>query len=244
MSSQLPEPFLGKVALITGAAQGIGRDIAIGFAHRGCRVIVADLNQDAGRRTAAEIGGDFVPLDVGDEAEVGRTVKGLVSRFGGLDFAVNNAGILGPLKPLWEYSESEFDRLVRVNLDGCWYCLKHEVAAMLSGSGGCIVNVSSINGLRGMACCAVYSATKAAVLGLTRTAAREYAHRNIRINAVCPGGILGGLMQNEASEVVAAAAAARAGVPREVADTVVWLCSPEASYIHGEEVRIDGGLLT
>jgi NAD(P)-dependent dehydrogenase (short-subunit alcohol dehydrogenase family) len=239
------QSFAGKVVLVTGAAQGIGRGIAQAFVDRGARVVVADLDHSAGRTAATELGdgAEFCHLDVGDEAAVAHLVQDIVARHGRLDCAINNAGILGPLKALWEWSEEEFDGVVRVNLDGCRHCLKHEIAAMLAGGGGCIVNISSVNGLRGMPTCAIYSATKAAVLGLTRTAAREHARHNLRINAICPGPISGGLLKKDIDQIMAATAVERMGSPAEVGEAVVWLCSPAASYIHGEELRVDGGLL-
>lgn len=238
--------FAQKVVLVTGAAQGIGLGIARAFVAHGATVVLTDINESAGRESADQLGplARFVTMDVGDEPAVADGIQGIMREFGRLDCAVNNAGVLGPLKPLWEWSEGEFDRVVRINLDGCWHCLKHEIPAMLAGGGGSIVNVSSINGLRGMSSCAVYSATKAAVLGLTRTASREYAARDLRINAICPGAISGGLLKNDIGQVTQATGTRRMGSPDEVGETVVWLCSPAASYIHGEELRIDGGLLT
>lgn len=240
------ESFAGKVVMVTGAAQGIGLGIARVFAGRGATVVLTDINEALGRESAAALGQPacFVPMDVANERAVADGIQGIMEQFGRLDCAVNNAGILGPLKPLWDYSEEEFDRIVSINLDGCWHCVKHEIPAMLAGGGGCIVNVSSVNGLRGMPTCALYSATKAAVLGLTRTASREYAARNLRINAVCPGPISEGLLTKDIDQVIEATATRRMGSPAEVGETVAWLCSSAASYVHGEELRIDGGLLT
>lgn len=236
----------GQVVLVTGGAQGLGRGIAEAFIKRGARVVLADIQDVRGAQVAEDLGPQarFLRADVSSEESVRELHDSVVRKFGGLDCAVNNAGVLGPLKPLWEWEEREFDQVVGVNLDGCFFCMKHQIPLLRERGGGSIINVSSVNGLRGMANCAVYSATKAGILGLTRTAARECSVDGVRINAVCPGPFQTEFLQNEPEEVVEATPLGRLGTPCELGDVVAWLASPQASFVQGQALRVDGGLLS
>ena len=233
----------GKIVLITGGARGLGLAIAEAFRKGGAEVVLADRDRELGCQAAESLGARFQFVDVRDESSIEQLVESTVEEFGRLDCAVNNAGILGPLKPLWEYSTQEFDDVIATNLDGCFYGMKYQIPALLDSGGGTILNISSVNGLEGMANCAIYSASKAGILGLTQTAALEYADCNIRINALCPGGFETSFLRNDSDEVAEAVPCGRLGQPEELGDLVAWMTSPAASYIHGAAIRIDGGLL-
>jgi NAD(P)-dependent dehydrogenase (short-subunit alcohol dehydrogenase family) len=245
--------FNDKVALITGAASGMGLATAKAFAEAGAAVALADVREDAVRTVADEfvaaghraIG---ISCNVAEEAEVAAMVAQTVAAFGRLDAAFNNAGIQAPVAETADYSGEEFDRVNAVNLRGVWACMKHELRQMRAQGSGAIVNCSSIGGLIGLPGRAAYHAGKHGVIGLTRSAALEYAARGIRINAVCPGTIDTPMVsemlatQPEAmKEILRDQPIGRLGRPEEIASAVLWLCSPGASFVIGHALAVDGG---
>lgn len=244
----------GKVALVTGAGSGIGKATAREFAKRGTAVVLADVAAEAGEQVANELRRDFdarslfVRCDVMRSTDVAALVDATMDRFGRLDFAFNNAGIEGKQALLDETSEADWDRTIAINLKGVWLCMKHELPAMLKNGGGAIVNCSSIAGLVGFPAIAPYVASKHGVLGLTKTAALEYAKRNVRVNAVCPGVIATPMIDRfsggDATKAAALSAGepiGRMGRPEEIADAVLWLCSDESSFVTGHALAADGG---
>lgn len=248
-------PFAGKVALITGAASGIGRAAALAFAQQGVRVAVVDTNERDGHDTVQQIaaaGGTahFIRADISQEAEVQAMVAQTVAQFGQLDYAFNNAGIAGQGGALHEMSMENFDGVIAVNLRGVFLCLKYEIQHMLQHGGGAIVNTASIAGLVASRGLAHYVASKHGVVGLTKAAALDYAQHNIRVNAIAPGVIVTPLAQQYVGgdpEVLRQQFAAvhpvnRVGEPEEVAQAAVWLCSDAASFMTGTTIPIDGGL--
>lgn len=247
--------FDEKVAFVTGAAGGIGFAAAKMFAEAGARVAMADIDRAGIARAASLLGKegyDVLPLafDVADEGQVEEAVRETVERFGRLDLAYNNVGIHAPVCPLAEAGRKDFDRVVAVNLGGVWNCTKHEIRTMLKNGadGGCIVNCSSQSGLVGTAGIAAYTASKHAVLGLTRCAALEYAGKGIRINAICPGTTDTPMVQRAASgapehmqAIIGGIPLGRMGIPEEIASAVLWLCSDYAGFAVGQTLAIDGG---
>lgn len=245
----------GKVALVTGGASGIGRATALAFAREGAKVVVSDVISSGGEETVALIkgaGGDalFVKADVAQPTEVNALISQVVATYGRLDCAFNNAGIEGMMASTVECTEENWDRTLAINLKGVWLCMKAEIAQMLKQGGGAIVNTASVAGLVGFAGLPAYVASKHAVVGLTKTAALEYAKSGIRINAVCPGVIhtpmVERLFQNnpQAGERIAALEPiGRLGKPEEIAEAVVWLCSDAASFVTGLPMAVDGGLI-
>ena len=251
----MPGTLEGKVALVTGAGSGIGRASSLVFAREGAKVVVSDVNADGGEETVSaikDLGGEgiFVHADVARAAEVEALVGRVVEAYGRLDCAYNNAGIEGYFGGrLHEYPEETWDRLIDINLKGVWLCLKYEISQMLNRGGGAIVNTASVAGLRGSRQMSAYVASKHAVVGLTKSAALEYARDGIRINAVCPGPIdtpmMGRLVQGRDEEYTASRQLrqpmGRMGAPEEIAETVAWLCSPAASFVTGHAMSVDGG---
>jgi len=246
----------GKSALITGGGGGIGRATALAFAREGARLAVADIRLEAARETVALVnaaGGQAISLsgEVARDDDVREMIDGVVAAYGRLDCAFNNAGIAGwhvdaAGKKTAEWSEEAFDRMIAVNLKGVWLCMKHELPQMQKqGSGGAIVNTGSIAGLAGLPTSSAYVAAKHGVIGLTKTAALEYAEDNIRVNAVCPGFIRTAMtapMTPPRSEAILAQVPfRRMGNPEEIAEMVVWLCSERASYVSGAAYNVDGG---
>lgn len=245
--------MVGKVALITGAGSGLGKAIARMFAARGASIVVAEINAEWGSTVAEEIrasGGEalFVRTDVSSEEDMRAVVETTISTFGQLDFAVNNAAIEGDVLPLVEQRTDMFQRVIAVNLAGVFFGLKHQIAAMVKRGGGAIVNVASIAGVRAHPGLAPYVAAKHGVNGLTKTAAIEYGPKGVRVNSVCPGGIKTPQLQrylDSAPELRAAIIDAnplrRLAEADEIAEAVVWLCSPASSYVNGHELVVDGG---
>jgi NAD(P)-dependent dehydrogenase (short-subunit alcohol dehydrogenase family) len=246
----------GKVALVTGAASGIGRATAQLLASGGARVVASDIDEAAGAEVVAQLGRDgaqarFVAADVAAEDGVAAVVADAVDAFGRLDLAANCAGVGGGHGLTHEYPVAEWDRIVSTNLRGTWLAMRAELEALLrQGDGGSIVNVASTLGLRGAPSGSPYSASKHAVLGLTRSAAIEYAQQGIRINAVCPGAIDTPMMDETFERfagfremLTAFVPMGRMGSPAEVAGAIAWLSSPAASFVTGEALTVEGGLL-
>jgi NAD(P)-dependent dehydrogenase (short-subunit alcohol dehydrogenase family) len=249
----------GKSALITGAGGGIGRAAALAFAREGARVAVADLMEDAARETVALVnaaGGQAISLsgDVSRDADARAMIEAVVGAYGRLDCAFNNAGVAGwhvasVNQKTAEWSEEAFDRMIAVNLKGVWLCMRHELPQMQTQGGGAIVNTGSIAGLVGLPTSSAYVAAKHGVVGLTKTAALEYAEANIRVNAVCPGYIRTPMTQPltepalrvRGEAIIAQTPLKRMGNPEEIAEMVVWLCSERASFVSGAAYNVDGG---
>lgn len=247
--------FEGKVALITGAASGLGLASARAFAEAGASVALADWNEDAAAAAADALIAEgrkaiAIQCDVADDAQVEAMVANTVATFGRLDVAYNNAGVQNVLAETADTTREDFDRVTGVNLRGIWSCMKFELQHMRQQGSGAIVNCSSVGGLVGGAERGIYHATKHGVLGLTKSAALEYARHGIRINAVCPGLIWTPMVdqmvasgQGEALDgMTKAVPLGRAGRPEEIADAVLWLSSDAASYVIGQSISVDGGL--
>jgi NAD(P)-dependent dehydrogenase (short-subunit alcohol dehydrogenase family) len=246
--------FEGKVALVTGAASGIGLATAKAFCREGYSTMLADVDETQARHSVAECETEgapchFVRCDVSDEEDVGRLVAATVERFGRLDAAFNNAGIEGSQAPTANGATDNFDHVLAVNLLGVWLCMRAELRQMLTqAEGGSIVNCSSVAGLIGLPNISAYVASKHGVIGLTRSAALEYARERIRVNAVCPGaietpmlerymaGVPGGREAMEETEPMG-----RIGAPEEIASAVIWLCSRGAAFTTGQAIAVDGG---
>jgi NAD(P)-dependent dehydrogenase (short-subunit alcohol dehydrogenase family) len=242
--------FENKVAMVTGAGSGIGAAIAGRLAEEGATVIVADLNEAAARKVAAQIERDggiaaAVEQDVGDPASVERSVAFALDKFGQLDVAVNNAGITGDLKPLADYSLEGWDKVIAVNLGGVFYGMKYQIPAMLRSGGGSIVNIASILGSVAARDSAGYNAAKHGVVGLTKTAALEYSKDGVRVNAIGPGYIDTPLLQNLDKQVydglVDLHPIGRLGKAEEVAELALFLASDKASFVTGSYHLVDGG---
>jgi NAD(P)-dependent dehydrogenase (short-subunit alcohol dehydrogenase family) len=245
----------GKVALITGGASGIGRATALTFAREGAKLVIADRHAEGGQQTVhmiTEQGGDaiFVQVDVSRAAEVEAMINTTVATYGRLDCAHNNAGIgPSPRVLLHELSQESWQRVLGINLTGVWLCMKYELVQMLKQGGGTIVNTASIMGLVGSwSRSGAYNASKHGVVGLTKTAALEYATAGIRVNAVCPGYIRTPLIESTLAsqpemeaQIVARHPVGRMGRPEEIAEAVLWLCSDAASFVTGHTMTVDGG---
>ena len=245
----------GKVGIVTGAAAGIGRATALIFAREGARVTVADRDARGGEETVAmiaEAGGEalFTHTDVARSEQVEAMVSQTVARFGGLDCASNNAASGGGYALAADLSEKTWDLTLSVTLKGVWLCMKHQIPAMLESGGGSIVNIASTSGIKGEAFLSAYSAAKGGVIALTKTVAAEYAERGIRVNAVCPGGVLTPGIADyfaRAPEVeqraIESHAMKRLARPEEIAHAVTWLCCDRSSFATAEIMVVDGGAM-
>ncbi|AQV99190.1 3-oxoacyl-ACP reductase (plasmid) [Cupriavidus necator] len=245
--------FKGQAVLVTGAASGMGLSTARAFAKAGAAVTLADVNEAALRQAVDDItaaGGKVIGVvcDVADEAQVATMVARTVTTFGRLDAAFNNAGIQIPASEIADQSIEDYDLVSAINQRGVWACMKHELAQMRKQGSGAIVNCSSIGGLTGRAMIAAYHGTKHGVIGLTRSAALEYATRGVRVNAVCPGTIDTPMVSSMLEKGMLAMddllrdlPMKRLGRGEEIADAVLWLCSSGSSFVTGQALAIDGG---
>jgi NAD(P)-dependent dehydrogenase (short-subunit alcohol dehydrogenase family) len=253
MASKENGSYTGKVAFVTGAANGIGRAAAVAFAREGASVVVADVSEQGNEETARmieELGGRALAVrcDVSQAGDVEAALDKTIEAFGRLDIAFNNAGVEQPITAAADITEVEWDRIVDIDLRGVFLCMKCEIPLMLKQGRGAIVNTSSGAGVKGFAGQAAYAAAKHGIVGLTRSAALDYAHSKIRINAVCPGIVAtpmmqrftGGTPQGE-KRVIAQEPVGRMGTPEEIAEAVVWLCSDAASFVTGHAMVVDGG---
>lgn len=240
----------GKTAIITGGGSGFGQETAIKLAQQGANIAIVDISAENGQKTIELLENEgaeaiFVRADVSNSEDVKNYVAETIKAFGQIDMFFNNAGISGSGVRTLECSEDEFDSIVNVNLKGAFYGLKYVGQEMLKTGGGSIVNTASLGGVVGMPTLGVYSATKHAIIGLTKTIAGEYGRENIRINAIAPGTNETPMVKAFPAEAIEAMAAdvpmGRLGQPEEVADVVVFLLSEKASYIHGSVISIDGG---
>ena len=250
------KPMVGRVALVTGAASGIGRASALAFARLGASVAVVDTNADGGMKTShlvKEAGSNsfFYPCDVSELDQVERTFEKVIKDYGRVDHAFNNAGIEGVVREFQLYSQKDWNHLIRVNLTGIWNFMKMELIQMRKQGSGSIVNCSSVAGKIGFQNSSAYVASKHGVLGLTKVAALENAHLQIRVNAVCPGIIetpmvnrLVSSRQVDLQQLRESIPMKRLGTPEEVAQAVVWLSSDDAAYITGHSLDVDGGYLS
>jgi NAD(P)-dependent dehydrogenase (short-subunit alcohol dehydrogenase family) len=245
------ERFKGKVALVAGASVGIGLATAVAFAREGARVVLLARRDregnealDATKKAGGEEGeAIFIRADVSDTAQVRDAFARVRDTFGRLDAAFNNAGVMHPGGPVGSLPESEFDRLVAVNVKGVWLCMREEIALM-EKEGGAIVNMSSISGLVGTATLGFYVMTKHAVVGLTRSAALDYAAKGIRINAICPGYVRTPMTERvPESRIKEKCPTGKMGESEDVADAVLWMCSDEARYLIGSSLVLDGGTI-
>ena len=249
-----PLDFSGKVALITGGAAGMGLATARMFADAGASVVLADFKEHAVQAAAQSLVANghkaiAIRCDVSDEAQVAAMVKRTVAEFGRLDAAFNNAAVMAHKAPIADSTYEEWDRVIGINLRGVWSCMKHELRQMEHQGSGAIVNNASVGALTGNPGIASYIASKHGVVGLTRTAALEYIKHGIRVNAVNPGlidtQIARDVVQGDEqayAEIAADVPIGRAGRPEEIASTVLWLCSPAASYVVGHALTVDGGM--
>jgi len=245
-----------SVAVVTGASSGIGEAAARRLGTEGASIVVADVEAAGGEATAADVeaaGGEatFVETDVSDPAAVDAMVETAVETYGGLDVAVNNAGIEGASEPLADQPIDNWDRVIDVNLKGVFLGMRAEIPAMLADGGGAIVNTASVAGQVAFANISPYVASKHGVLGLTKNAAAEYSGEGVRVNAVCPGVIETPMVERSREDdpemiegAVGATPIGRLGKPDEIGDAVAWLASEESSFVTGEALVVDGGYVT
>jgi NAD(P)-dependent dehydrogenase (short-subunit alcohol dehydrogenase family) len=243
----------GKVALITGGGSGIGRAAAHRLAREGAKIMIADYVPEGAEkvvRAIREAGGeaDCIAADVSVTAQVEAMVARTVASFGRLDYAFNNAGIEGTMAETTNVPEEAFDRVIAINLKAVWLCMKYEIPQILKQGGGSIVNTASTLGLVALEGAAAYNAAKHGVVGLTKTAALEYAQRNLRVNCVCPGFIRTAMVERAIDkamvaeeQMIAIEPIGRLGKPEEIAEGVCWLFSDAASFVTGHSLVIDGG---
>jgi NAD(P)-dependent dehydrogenase (short-subunit alcohol dehydrogenase family) len=242
--------FEGKTAFITGAASGIGRATAVAFAAEGARVVVTDRVEAALQETAEyvkEAGGEVLAIacDVSKPEEIEAAVAQAVNTFGRIDCAFNNAGVENKATPLHEIELEEWDRILSINLRGTFVCMKHEIAQMVRQDGGVVVNTSSGAGIRGVAGGASYAASKHAMIGMTKSAALDYAKQNIRVNCVLPGNIATPMMDRftggDIQKAIDLEPVGRLGKPEEIAEAVLWMCSDLGGFVTGASIVVDGG---
>jgi NAD(P)-dependent dehydrogenase (short-subunit alcohol dehydrogenase family) len=246
----------GKVALVTGGSAGIGQATALAFAAHGAHVVVADILDEPGEETVRriqELGGEaiYVHADVSSAHDVERMIGMTIEAFDRVDFAFNNAGIEGESAPTAESTEENWDRVLDVNLKGVWLCMRYEIPHMVRQGGGAIVNCSSVAGLVGFTGIPAYTASKHGIVGLTKSAALEYATQGVRVNAVCPGVIRTAMVERSSrgdpavlEQLTSMEPMERMGTSEEVAAAVLWLCSDEASFVTGQALAVDGGLVS
>ncbi|MDB5373487.1 MAG: 3-oxoacyl-ACP reductase [Belnapia sp.] len=248
----MPDPhrFTGKVAFVTGAASGIGRATAVAFAAEGARVAILDRSEAALRDTAEAIraaGGKVLAIacDVAEPGQVEAAVARTVEAFGRLDIAFNNAGVENKASPVAEIELAEWDRILGINLRGTFVCMKHELAQMVRQGGGVVINTSSGAGVRGVAGGAAYAASKHAIIGLTKSAALDYAKSNIRVNAILPGNIETPMMDRftggDIQKAIDLEPVGRLGKPQEIADAVLWMSADLGAFVTGASIAVDGG---
>lgn len=249
-----PLDFSGKVALVTGAAAGMGLATAQAFAEAGAAVVLADVREDLVRAEARKLSAAghnaiAVPCDVSADAQVAAMVDRTVAEFGRLDAAFNNAGVMARIAPTADSTREDWDRVIGINLRGVWSCMKYELRQMQRQGSGAIVNNASVGALTGNPGIGAYIASKHGVVGLTRTAALDYIRYGIRVNAVNPGlidtqiarDVVSGDEQAYAG-IASSVPIGRAGRPEEIASAVLWLSSPAASYVVGHALTVDGGM--
>ncbi|EMO43173.1 glucose 1-dehydrogenase [Leptospira noguchii] len=245
-----------KVAVVTGGSTGIGKAVVKEFVSKGVKVVFCGRRMEEGKKLESEVrvmGGDvyFVVCDVTSGEQVKNVVNITLEKFGRLDFGINNAGIMGLNHPLHEYPEDVWDQVVNVNLKGTWLSMKYQIPEMIKIGGGVVVNVSSISGINGVVGINPYAAAKHGVVGLTKSAALEYAKKNIRVNAICPGAVKTEILDElfhlakdpaEAErQLVKLHPIHRIASPEEISKTVLWLCSEDSSFITGTAIPVDGG---
>lgn len=245
--------FKDKVALVTGGSSGIGRATVLAFARKGAKIVIADWIENQEMMDMIEnLGSDaiFVKCDVSKASDVKALIEKTIATFGRLDFAYNNAGIEGTSAPTQDCSEENWDKTIGINLKGIWLCMKYEIPEMLKLGKGVIVNCSSVAGLVGFGGLTAYVASKHGVIGLTKTAALECAKLGIRVNTVCPGVIqtpmidrLTGKKKESVEQFTDLEPVGRFGLPEEIANAVLWLCSDEASFVTGIAMPVDGGFV-
>jgi NAD(P)-dependent dehydrogenase (short-subunit alcohol dehydrogenase family) len=242
--------FNGKVAFVTGAASGIGRATAVAFAAEGARVAILDRTEDALRETAdavRNVGGEVLVIvcDVSKPEQVEAAVARTVETFGRLDVAFNNAGVENKAAPVAEIELDEWDRILDINLRGTFVCMKHELAQMVRQGSGVVINTSSGAGVRGVAGGAAYAASKHAIIGLTKSAALDYAKSNIRVNAILPGNIETPMMDRftggDIQKAIDLEPVGRLGKPEEIADAVLWMSADLGAFVTGASISVDGG---
>jgi NAD(P)-dependent dehydrogenase (short-subunit alcohol dehydrogenase family) len=242
--------FNSKVVFVTGAASGIGRATAIAFASEGARIAILDRSADALNAVADTIrrkSSDVlaIPSDVSEPSQMQAAVEQVIQKFGRLDVAFNNAGVENKAAPVHEIELSEWDRIMNINLRGLFVCMKHELAQMVRQGGGVVVNTSSGAGIRGVAGGAAYAASKHAIIGLTRSAALDYAKQNIRVNAVLPGNIETPMMDRftggDIQKAIDLEPVGRLGKPEEIAEAVLWMASDLGGFVTGAATVVDGG---
>ncbi len=248
--------YKNKIVLITGSGSGIGKAAALAFSKEGGKIIVSDINEDNGLKTVSEIiknKGEayFFKADVSNFGMVKNLMDFIVKKYGKLDVAINNAGVGGDFAKITDLSIESWDNTMSVNSSGVFYCIKTQIPIMLKQGKGVILNTSSVAGIRGLPNATAYSASKHAVIGITKTAAMEYAKNNIRINAICPVFTISPMFDPEAMDKLKEGISEKlkANVPMkrfanvmEQVNTMLWLCSDEASFVTGQAISVDGGL--
>ena len=248
--------YKDKTVLITGSGSGIGKAAALAFAKEGANLIVSDINDENGLKTVSEITNNkgkatFFKADVSNYEMVIDLMNFIVEKFGRLDVAINNAGVGGDFAKITDLTVESWDKTMSVNSTGVFYCIKNQIPIMLKQGGGVILNTSSIAGIRGLPNATAYSASKHAVIGITKTVAMEYAKNNIRVNAICPVFTVTPMFDPEAMDKLKSGISEKlkANVPMkrfanvmEQVSTMLWLCSDEASFITGQAISVDGGL--